>query len=126
MRLRAALLGVIALTVTPSVQAARAPRSAERAAILAATRTYIDTSNCCAIITRIKVYSVRVSTVDPRWALLHLNGYDASGHNVGAVSAALHKGNLTNRWAVRNFGTSDLGCDMPRRVQRDLGEDCPG
>ena len=120
-------LGVMLLTaacITASAQASRAPRPAERTAIVRATRIYVDTSNCCAVISRIKVYGIRVSTVNPRWARIDFDGYDESGQEVGGVGAILHKGILTGRWSVRSFGTSHLGCDIPLRVRKDLRTGC--
>jgi hypothetical protein len=120
----AALIGVAALLMAPSAVTSRPARPLERANLIRVTTIYVDTSDCCAVITRIKISSVRVSTVDPRWATVALFGYNQKHENVGKVFAVLHKGNLTGRWSVRAFGTDALGCDMPLRVRRDLGEDC--
>jgi len=62
--------------------------------------------------------------VNRRWAIVYLNGYDESGSEVGAVDATLHKGNLTGKWSVRNFGTGGQGCGVPMLVRRDLRLTC--
>jgi hypothetical protein len=115
---------LVAALGAASAQASRAPRPAERAAIVRVTRIYVDTSSCCAVMSRIKVDGLRISTVNSRWARIDIDGYDESGQEVGAASAALHKGNLTGRWSVRSFGTSHLGCGMPLAVRRDLRTGC--
>jgi hypothetical protein len=104
--------------------AARSPTRAERVQLVRATRIYVDSSDCCAVISRIKILGVRVSTVDRRWAYVDIDGYDESGTEVGGATAVLHRGYLTGRWSVRSFGTSHLGCVMPVRVRRDLRISC--
>jgi hypothetical protein len=52
----------------------------------------VDTSDCCAVISRIKILGVRVSTVDRRWAYVDIDGYDESGSEVGGATAVLHRG----------------------------------
>jgi hypothetical protein len=46
----------------------------------------------CAVISRIKILGVRVSTVDRRWAYVDIDGYDESGNEVGGATAVLHRG----------------------------------
>ena len=115
---------IVVMTSAAAAQAFRRPTASERAAIIRTVRVYVDTSDCCAVISRIKVYGIRVSTVNRRWAMIYMNGYDESGQEVGQVNAALHKGLLTGRWSVRNFGTGGLGCGMPLAVRRDLRVTC--
>jgi hypothetical protein len=124
MRLILTAACLTALVLADLAAGSRPPRAAERAAIIGATKRYIDTSDCCAVISRIKVRGIRVSTVDQRWAVIHIDGYDQSGRPVGPATAVLHRGYLTNRWRVRDFGTSHVGCEMPRRVRRDLRQGC--
>jgi hypothetical protein len=118
-------LGAMVLLCAPAAFASRPARQAEQTAVTRVTKTYIDTSDCCTVITGIKVYSVRISTVNPRWARVKLDGYNQNHELVGVVFAVLHRGNLTGRWSVRGFGSDGgLGCDMPLPVRRDLGESC--
>ncbi|MEX2647176.1 MAG: hypothetical protein WD249_13015 [Gaiellaceae bacterium] len=125
MRTALVLIMLATLTLASAADAARAPTRTERTGIIRATKVYIDMSGCCSIISRIRVEGIRVSTVNRRWAVIHIFGYDESGGGVGPATALVHKGYLTNRWTVREFGSSDLGCEMPVRVQRDLRELCP-
>lgn len=117
---------VIALVAASAVQAARAPRPAERTAILRVTHAYVSNSGCCATFARIKVVAMRVSTADSRWALVRLAGFDKRGRSAGTLSASLHKDNVTRKWSVRSFGTINLGCQMPPAVQDDLQQICFG
>jgi hypothetical protein len=121
---RVALVMVTFAMLAGVAHASRPPTRVERAAIVRATKTYVDTSNCCAVMSRIKFLRVRVSTVNRRWAFVGLRGYDESGADVGFAGVVLHKGNLTGRWSVRAFGTSELGCVMPVAVRRDLQVAC--
>jgi hypothetical protein len=106
------------------VEAAAAARPAtptERTRIVAAIRTYVDTSGCCAVMRRIKILSVTVSTVDPLWAVVTLDGIDASGTDVGVASAVFHRSVLSGQWDVRGFGTSPgLACKAQAAVRDDL------
>jgi hypothetical protein len=112
------------MIVLAAAEAARQPTRAERTQLIRATRAYVDGSDCCAVMSRIKILRVRVSTVDRRWAYVDIDGYDESGTEVGGARAVLHRGYLTGRWSVRSFGTSHLGCVMPVRVRRDLHITC--
>jgi hypothetical protein len=84
-------------TITSTAAAARKPTLAERTAIIRVTKSHIDTSDCCAVISRIKILNIRVSTVSPRWAAISFDGFDEAGQDVGAATATLHKGSLTGR-----------------------------
>jgi hypothetical protein len=117
-------MAVIVMASAATAEAFRRPTPSERVAIMKTVRVYVDTSDCCAVISRIKVLGIRVSTVNRRWAMVYLDGYDESGREVGAVDATLHKGNLTGRWSVRNFGTGGQGCGVPLAVRRDLRITC--
>jgi len=116
----------VALVVASAVQAARAPRLAERTAILRVTRAYMSNSGCCATFARIKVVALRVSTADSRWALVRFAGFDKRGRSLGTLSASVHKDSVTRKWSVRSFGTINLGCQMPPAVQDDLRQICFG
>jgi hypothetical protein len=77
MRKPVALVAVLAAGVAAqSVAAApdaRAPTITERLRLVRVVRTYVDTSDCCAVIRRIKITRVRVSTADTRWAEVDLD-----------------------------------------------------
>jgi hypothetical protein len=128
LRKRVALVAVLAAGVAAqSVAAAldaRAPTVPERLRLVRVVRTYVDSSDCCAVIRRIKVTRVRVSTADTRWAEVDLEAWDQSGIDIGAAAAVLHRGFLTGKWSVRYFGSDGDVCAAPLRVRRDLDLTC--
>lgn len=84
--------GVVILTAVAAAVAAfdpslalasRAPTAPERVVLIRVARTYVDTSDCCAVIAGIKVESIRVSTVDRRRAHVRIEGFNQSGVSIG-------------------------------------------
>lgn len=119
------LLVVVALFGSAaSASASRKPTTTERTRLVTVVRHYVDTSNCCAVMRKIKILDVAVSTVDSRWAYVGIEGYDQSGTDIGAATAVLHRGYLTGTWSVRAFGTGQLGCPAPTGVRHDLHLTC--
>jgi hypothetical protein len=115
--------GVAAHTAAAALNA-RAPTPSERLRLVQVVRIYVDTSDCCAVIRRIKITRIRVSTVDTRWAEIDLQAWEQNGTDIGAASAVLHRGFLTGKWSVRYFGSDGVVCAAPLRVRRDLKLTC--
>jgi hypothetical protein len=120
----------IAAAAAVPAQASRAPTRSERVSIIRATDVYVaGLSDCCAVVpsgamvARVRVVTVRVSTVNPRWALVAMQAYDAKGRSVGPVTASLHRAS-TLLWSVLAFGAKNAGCVMPHAVRRDLNGSC--
>jgi hypothetical protein len=128
MRKPAALVAVLAFGVAAHAGAAsldaRAPTLSERLRLVQVVRTYLDTSDCCAVIRRIKIMRVRVSTVDTRWAEVDLEAWVQNGTDIGVAAAVLHRGFLTGKWSVRYFGSDGVVCAAPPSVRRDLNLTC--
>jgi hypothetical protein len=112
-----------ALMLAGGASAYRAPTLAERGQILTTLRAYVDRSSCCAVMKRIKVLGLRISTVDKRWAAVGIEGYDANGVDIGSALAVVHHGYLTGTWSIRDFGTAGATCPVPPAiVARDIGK----
>jgi len=104
---------VAAAVAAPPATSARAPSAAEGAAIRAKVRQVIPPQDRRAV--RI---TVRVSTVDRRWALARVLPRPGRERQVRPTGVALVQ--RAGRWRLMALGTTGLGCAMPRRVAVDL------
>jgi hypothetical protein len=112
----AALGALVLLGVAGSAVASRAPKPAESKAIRSIFTGFVNQPNSPAAKDD-RIVSLRVSTVDPRYAAAKLMSKTA-----GAAELILHRGSFG--WWVVGFG-SDPGCDTaPRRVLSDLHVGC--
>jgi hypothetical protein len=116
-RLVAVLALSLALVGRPS--AARPPTLSERAALIHATAAYIHPG----LGVHLKYVSIRVSIVDPRWAVVVVRQWDASGHQVQGATFVWRS--VRSRWAIENVGTADMGCGVPAAARKDLALYCP-
>jgi hypothetical protein len=117
-RVRLALVGSVlaALVLTGVASASRAPSGAESKAIRAEVTGFINMPNSPASKTD-KIVSIRISTVDPRYASVRLNST-----TVGPSVMVLHRS--VGSWWVLEFGSS-LGCDTaPKAVMDNLKVGC--
>jgi hypothetical protein len=128
-RLRGFALALAALVSAGAVVASaragtRPPTKHERVIVIDLVRAYVE-STCCDGIKRIKIDNVLVSTSNPRWAAMNLQGWDKSLAYLGGNTAVLHKAVATERWALAYFGAKAIFCQPPPKVRRDLGLGCP-
>jgi hypothetical protein len=107
---------LVVLGVAGSAVAARAPKPAETNAIRSIFVGFVNQPNSPAAKDD-KIVSLKVSTVDPRYAAAKL-----MSNTAGAAELLVHRG--ASGWWVVAFG-SDPGCDAaPKRVLTDLGVGC--
>lgn len=108
----------IALVLVAPAHASRAPTTTEKAKIEFAVRYFppLGRQNTIAFKT------IRVSTVDGRYALVRAAVHDASGDLVGNDAFLVQRTNLWNViWVGRGSKTSPLACDAaPEKVRLDL------
>jgi len=113
---RIALAAVVVLVLSGSALASRAPTFHETQLIRQTIKGYIAMPKSPAAKDN-KVVSIVVSTVDTRYADVHLNSKSA-----GPSEMVVHESGST--WWVVNFGSS-LGCDTaPAPVLADLNVGC--
>ncbi len=67
----------------------------------------------------LRVDVVRIGTVDPRFARA-----DVSARGVDSALAVLRRAGRD--WKVIDFGTSNIGCRLPKRARVDLWIVCNG
>jgi hypothetical protein len=100
--------------------ASRAPRHAERRAIV---RAIVRSPATRLARGKFTVTGVRVSTVDQTWGKALLKPKRRYRHTLDPAMTVLHR--RGGRWRVRTVGTAQVGCVIPRRaVRRDLGLSC--
>lgn len=119
------VLGMVAATLlstAPLASAARQPTTTERARIERTIKENMESSNPGT--TRVRVWFVRVSTLNSRFAFAGVRMW-TGGREVKGAGFLVQRGYLTGRWLVRIAGTSDVGCDIPRQIERDLRLECP-
>jgi hypothetical protein len=105
-----------ALIVATPAGARRTPSAKEKSAIEAAVHGYVKMPNSPAAHDN-RITSIKVSSVDPRYAAVYLNSASA-----GPSLMVIHRSGPG--WWVLEFGSS-LGCDMaPISVLRDLAVGC--
>lgn len=115
MRTLALAVVVVWLASAGVASASRAPTPAEKRAIEFAVRwaPMMGRGN------RIAFRTVRVSTVDPRYAMTVQFVRDRRGSPIGSSTALLHRGRAG--WRVIFLGTDPPPCAVaPRRVRVDL------
>lgn len=111
-----AVTALLVLGVVGSAVAARAPKPAETKAIRSIFVGFVNQPNSPAAKDD-KIVSLKVSTVDPRYAVAKLMSKTA-----GAAELIVHRGAFG--WWVVAFG-SDPGCSSaPKSVLADLGVGC--
>jgi hypothetical protein len=121
-RVVAVLLPVLLLGSTTTALASRAPTKRERREIAAAARRSPATN---LVRGKFLVRSVRVSSVDRRWAKALLRPKPAFHDRFDTATAVFHRTN--GRWRLRTLGTADVGCAIhDADVRADLGLDCAG
>jgi len=121
-----ALLVLVGAALLPCTAAAsRSPTSIERTALDRTVIKYIDTAqdHCCAKGLHAKVIAIRVSTVDPTWALVGTAIRTASGQQGQGADLVMHR--VRSTWLVTDLGTAVLGCGVSKAVRTDLRLTCP-
>jgi hypothetical protein len=121
-RLVAVLLPVLLLGSTTTALASRAPTKRERREIAAAARRSPATN---VVRGKFLVRSVRVSSVDRRWAKALLEPKPAFRDGFDTAAAVFRRTN--GRWRLSTVGTADVGCVIhDADVRANLGLDCAG
>ena len=121
-----ASLAVAVVAVVPSAAiASRSPTSSERSILDRTVITYIDTArdHCCVKGLHARVIAIRVSTIDPTWAVVAAAIRDSSGHQAQGADLVMH--HVRSKWQVEDMGTAVLGCGVPKAVRKDLQLTCP-
>lgn len=117
----AALVGAIALCLATGALASRAPTKTERAKVVRVIRDELDSGSAAAVpIARIKIDGFRVSTANPRWAIVGVEAWSEDGQVLQPEAFVMLRGYLTGLWHVQSSGTSGIGCEAPKAVRLDL------
>ena len=123
-RVAAAVVAGLAIAVSGTATASRAPTSAERTTLTREATAYIDQAkdHCCVHGLRATVVSIRISTVDAQWATVAVHSKNSAGVAQEPAVLVLHR--VKGKWDVKIIGEADLGCGVPKTVRKDLGLSC--
>jgi hypothetical protein len=105
---------LVSLAWVGQASAARPPTASERAALTRIATAFLRQAPTVA---RIRL-SIRVSTVNPDWAVVDARAWNATGDQIQGTTLAGHY--LNRRWTLLDLGGAALGCDVPRGVVTDL------
>ena len=122
-RITASLIAVAAISacVTPFAFAARPATKAERQLLVAAAHRspFLPPAREWAV-DKIAFTNLRISTVDHRWATGTGHLWVGSGHKYDDAATLLFRFH-GGMWRLTDIGTSDVGCQAPAAVVKDLG-----
>lgn len=113
-RVRPFAVLLVSLACVGQAEAARPPTANERAALTRVATAYVRQAPTVA---RIRL-SIRISTVNPDWAVIDARAWDATGHPIQGTTLAGHY--IKRRWTLLDVGGAALGCGVPRAVVADL------
>ena len=99
------LIPILLLSLATTALASRAPTTRERREIASAARHSQGTRLARG---KFLVRSVRVSSVDPRWAKALLRPKPAYRDQLDTATAVFHRTN--GHWRLSDLGTAQVGC----------------
>jgi hypothetical protein len=123
------------LALAGAAHASRPAAPAEAAGLRAAIQTYVGARRLP--VSRFRIASARVSTVDPSWAAVRIDARRGR-KDIGLATVVLRRqawpggrgrgsgrhADGAERWRVVTFGTIGSGCGVPAAVQADLHVAC--
>jgi hypothetical protein len=109
------LVSVAVLTIAPASVASRPPTHSEKRAILRAAPSSPYPKGWASL-------TVRVSTVDSRWAAVYISANRGHQHQVQPDAASIYH-TRRHGWVTHETGNGG-GCGVPVRVSRDLHLAC--
>lgn len=109
---------VLSLALIGQASAARSPTPLERAALIHVTAAHLHLGQG----EQVKYVRVRVSSADPRWAIVSVRRWDAGRHQLQSGTFVWLSAN--RRWTLFDVGDALLGCGVPTAVRKDLGLYC--